>query len=149
MGKLQEKAKEQIDAMTPERREELLGKMAKKVEVWMNLPQEGKTSYMQKLSEEDRLEFIMTQILLVSKMQEQWKAQQEKMHQHAHQHGHQHGHQHAATSSGGEHSGMSLEEQKKLDAEVEAEVEAELAKESAATERKDGYVAPPTQQMMM
>merc|ERR1712039_103479 len=118
---------------------------AKKVEVWMNLPQEGKTSYMQKLSEEDRLEFIMTQILLVSKMQEQWKAQQEKMYQHAHQHGHQH----AATSSGGEHSGMSLEEQKKLDAEVEAEVEAALAKESAATERKDGYVAPPTQQMMM
>lgn len=146
MNKLQGKAKEQLEAMTPERREELLGKMAKKVEVWMNLPQEGKTSYMQKLSEEDRLQFIMTQILLVSKMQEQWKAQQEKMHQHSHEHAHQH----AAASSGGEPSGLSLEEQQKLDAEVEAEVEAELAKESAsATERKDGYVAPPTQQMMM
>ena len=71
MEKLQAKAKEEIEAMTPLERGEFLEKMKKKMEVFMKLPMEGRKSHMGKLSEEEKLRFVKAQILLVSMMRQQ------------------------------------------------------------------------------
>jgi len=76
MKELQEKAKAEIDTMSPMERGALIQKMQQKTEVFMKLPPEGRTSYMAKLREADKLEFVKTQILLVSLMQQQWQQQQ-------------------------------------------------------------------------
>lgn len=79
--KLQEKAKKEIDEMTPADRGQLITKMQKKMEVFVNLPAEGRQSYMKRLSEADRLEFVKTQILMVSLMKQQWQQQQQMVQQ--------------------------------------------------------------------
>mmetsp|Transcript_22778 Transcript_22778/g.53158 ORF Transcript_22778/g.53158 Transcript_22778/m.53158 type:complete len:352 (+) Transcript_22778:61-1116(+) len=73
---LQPAARESLDKMTPEERGELIQKMQKKVMVFMNLPPEGMKRYCESLSAEDKLEFVKGQLLLVSRMQQQWKTQQ-------------------------------------------------------------------------
>mmetsp|Transcript_2609 Transcript_2609/g.6862 ORF Transcript_2609/g.6862 Transcript_2609/m.6862 type:complete len:379 (-) Transcript_2609:145-1281(-) len=142
MEKLQEKAKAEIEAMTPKERGELVEKMQKKMQVFANLPQEAKMSHMQKLSEEEKLEFVKTQILMMSIMRQQWQAQQQA------------GGQDMAAPSQQDQMDMdapgratSAEEQRRLEEEVEREVEAEIAKSAAKAMPKD--LAPPTQQMMM
>merc|ERR1712048_855150 len=79
---LREQAKKEIEEMTPEERGELITKMQKKVEVFMNLPPEGRASYMQKLQEGDKLEFMKTQILLMSQLQQMQARQGACQHQH-------------------------------------------------------------------
>jgi len=151
MEKLQEKAKAEVEAMTPKERGELVEKMQKKMEVFAKLPPEAKASHMQKLTEEEKLEFAKTQILMMSIIRQQWQAQQQANGQnmtaptqqdqmdmdHGDGHGHGHGHGHAA----------SAEEQRRLEEEVEREVQAEMAKTAESSMPKD--LAPPSQQMMM
>jgi len=76
LQRLQEDAKAAIAVMTPQERSDLLTKMAKKVQVFMNLPPDGRQSHMKKLADEDKLEFVKAQILLVNMMREQWAGQQ-------------------------------------------------------------------------
>jgi hypothetical protein len=139
MEKLQEKAKAEIEAMTPKERGELIEKMQKKMEVFAKLPTEAKVTYMQKLSEEERLEFVKTQILMMSLMRQQWQAQQQAK-----------GQDMAAPSQQGQMDmdAPSAEEQRRLEEEVEREVQAEIA-QSAEKAMKKKDLAPPSQQMMM
>mmetsp|Transcript_112185 Transcript_112185/g.229676 ORF Transcript_112185/g.229676 Transcript_112185/m.229676 type:complete len:364 (-) Transcript_112185:45-1136(-) len=94
MEALQEKAKAEIEKMTPTERGELIQKMQKKVEVFANLPGEARMAHMNKLKDEDKLEFVKTQILLMSLMKQQWAEQQEAQQRsgHGHDHDHDHGH---------------------------------------------------------
>merc|ERR1712014_249401 len=78
MKKLAEKAKESIEKMTPEERGEHLQKMQKKVEIFMKLPDEGKKSYMQKLTEAEKIDFMKCQMLMMSLMQQQQMQQMQQ-----------------------------------------------------------------------
>jgi len=143
MEKLQEKAKAEVEALTPKERGEFLEKRQKKMEVFAKLPQEAKVSHMQKLPEEEKLEFVKTQILMMSIMRQQWQAQQQAGAQNM-----------AAPMQQDQMDQMdasgnprSAEEQRRLEEEVEREVEAEIAKSAEKAMPKD--LAPPAQQMMM
>lgn len=82
---MKEKAREEIEAMTQQQRKELLERLQKKVQVFMSLPPDGKSSYMKKLSETDRLEFMKAQMIMFNIMQSQWKSQQHGApHSHTH-----------------------------------------------------------------
>merc|ERR1719282_1489641 len=119
------------------------------IRIWVfaKLPPEAKASHMQKLTEEEKLEFAKTQILMMSIIRQQWQAQQQangqnmtaptQQDQMDMDHGDGHGHGHAA----------SAEEQRRLEEEVEREVQAEMAKTAESSMPKD--LAPPSQQMMM
>jgi len=72
-----QKAKEELSSMTPEQRKELFDRFQKKVEVYMNLPPEGKAAHMKKLGDAEKLEYAKAQILMVNMMQLQWQQQQE------------------------------------------------------------------------
>lgn len=75
MLKMQENAQKEVQKMSPKEQEELLARMRKKVEIFTKLPQEGRQSYIDKLSESDRMEFGKAQILLFETLrQEQQKA---------------------------------------------------------------------------
>uniref|UniRef100_A0A7S1RNK7 Uncharacterized protein n=1 Tax=Alexandrium catenella TaxID=2925 RepID=A0A7S1RNK7_ALECA len=81
-AELMAKAREAVEAMSPEQRKELMGRFQKKVEVYMGLPPEGKESHMKKLSDGEKLEYAKAQIIMVSAMQMQWRQQQQTAHEH-------------------------------------------------------------------
>lgn len=64
MIRLQQKAVSEVKKMSEKEQEELVGRMRKKVEVFSKLPAEGRKSYMDKQTEEDRMEFGKAQVLL-------------------------------------------------------------------------------------
>lgn len=65
------RAKEGLDTMSLEDRSRLLEKNAKKVNVFRNLPAAARERYLEKLSEEDRLELTQAEILMVTIAQSQ------------------------------------------------------------------------------
>lgn len=65
MSPVVEKAKKEIEKMTPLERGALLQKMEAKMQTIMKLPQEGREQYFKKLVEEDKLEIVKTQILML------------------------------------------------------------------------------------
>lgn len=76
MARLMERAREEIQAMTPQERGELIEKMQRKVQTLMNLPHESQKAYIQKLGEAEKLEIVKAQILMVSFMRQQMEEQQ-------------------------------------------------------------------------
>jgi len=74
---LEMRAREDLDVMTPEVRGELLQKNAKKVQIFRSLPQDGRKRYLERLTEEEKVELAKSEILLTSvmQMQQQQKAQ--------------------------------------------------------------------------
>lgn len=76
MKKHAEKAKEQLDKMSASERGELVSKMQKKIQIFSQLPADTRATHMERLSEDDQLEFVKAQILMVSVMKQQWEAQQ-------------------------------------------------------------------------
>jgi hypothetical protein len=136
LQKLQAKAKEEIEAMSPQERGKLLEKMQKKVQVFAKLPPEGRVKHMQKLPEEERLEFVKTQILLMSMMQQQFKAQNAAKAPS----------QQATMDMGGASASQTAEEKSAATApEVASRAAAQAA--SAMSTTKD--IAAPSQQEMM
>jgi len=79
---MSEKAQAELEALTPAERGEVLERIQKKLQVFMKLPDEGKKSYMQRLSDSEKLEFVKGQMLMMSQMQQeqmkQMKAAQEQ-----------------------------------------------------------------------
>lgn len=76
MKRVGQMAKASVEKMTPEERQAHLKLMEKKVKVFMNLPQQGRIQYLQKLSEPDKLEFVKAQLLLLNVMREHATAQE-------------------------------------------------------------------------
>mmetsp|Transcript_42324 Transcript_42324/g.78841 ORF Transcript_42324/g.78841 Transcript_42324/m.78841 type:complete len:341 (-) Transcript_42324:205-1227(-) len=77
MAKVVPKAREQIANMSDAERKAFMGeKTFKKMEVFQNLPPDGRMAYVKKLSEEDKLEFAKTQMLILEAMQREWQAGQ-------------------------------------------------------------------------
>merc|ERR1712083_586989 len=73
-AKLREvRAKEELDKMSPEERGQLLEKNAKKVDIFRKLPIEGRKRYLEKLSDEETLELVKSEILMVTIMQHQYQ----------------------------------------------------------------------------
>merc|ERR1711870_147162 len=68
---LREKANEEIAAMTPTERGELVKKMTKKLEVLGKLPEDARMAHLKKLAEADKLEFIKVQTLTMKMMEQQ------------------------------------------------------------------------------
>jgi len=62
------RAKEGLDAMSFEERSKLLEKNAKKVNIFRNLPDEARLRYVEKLSDDEKLELCQTEILMVTVM---------------------------------------------------------------------------------
>eukprot|EP00421_Protoceratium_reticulatum_P061805 CAMPEP_0168495060 /NCGR_PEP_ID=MMETSP0228-20121227/71545_1 /TAXON_ID=133427 /ORGANISM="Protoceratium reticulatum, Strain CCCM 535 (=CCMP 1889)" /LENGTH=295 /DNA_ID=CAMNT_0008511873 /DNA_START=36 /DNA_END=920 /DNA_ORIENTATION=+ len=88
MAEMSAEAKKGLETMTPAQRGELVQRMQKKLEVFMKLPPEGRLSHLKKLPEAERLEFLQGQILMVSIMKDQWRAQQQPQPGSQHQHEH-------------------------------------------------------------
>eukprot|EP00928_Gymnodinium_smaydae_P012962 TRINITY_DN14737_c0_g1_i1.p1 TRINITY_DN14737_c0_g1~~TRINITY_DN14737_c0_g1_i1.p1 ORF type:complete len:322 (+),score=99.63 TRINITY_DN14737_c0_g1_i1:24-968(+) len=79
LAKLYERqAQKNLDAMTFEERSALLEKNAKKVNIVRNLPPDGRKRYVDKLSEQEKIELAQTEILMATLVQarEQQLAQQ-------------------------------------------------------------------------
>jgi len=74
--RLMQMARESIEKMTPEERGQHINLMHKKVQVFMNLPPERRMSYLDKLPEPEKIEFLKGHILLMSAMRQQMEAQQ-------------------------------------------------------------------------
>jgi len=74
---LEMRAREELDVMSPEERGELLQKNGKKVQVFRSLPQDGRKRYLDRLTEEEKVELAKSEILLTSvvQMQQQQRAQ--------------------------------------------------------------------------
>lgn len=72
MKELQQRAMQEVQAMSDQEKQEVAKKMEKKFQVFMNLPEEGRMRHLMNLSEEDRLEFAKAQIVLINIMQQQW-----------------------------------------------------------------------------
>jgi len=87
MKKHGEKAKEQLDQMSPTERGELLQKMQKKIQIFAQLPADTRSTHMSRLSEDDQIEFVKAQILMVSVMKQQWEVSQRQACQHSNSHG--------------------------------------------------------------
>lgn len=73
LKKLHEEAVAALESMSLEEKQESVKKFQKKFEIFMNLPPEGRQSYIQKLANEDRLEFAKARLLIVSMMRQQWE----------------------------------------------------------------------------
>merc|ERR1740121_2733269 len=132
LDELQVKATEQIEALTPKERGELVQKMENKFKVLANLPPENRKQYVEKLSDEEKLELVKTQILMMSIVRQQMQAQQN-------------GAKMAAPTQQGQMgmdaapgaSAVSEEERRRLEEEVDQEVEAEIAKSADKGMPKD------------
>lgn len=74
-AEMQQRAREEVAAMSSEEKAEVAKKMEQKFRVFMNLPEEGRLRHMQSLSEEEKMEYAKAQIILVTIMQEQWTSQ--------------------------------------------------------------------------
>jgi len=74
---LEMRAREDLDVMTPDVRGELLQKNAKKVQIFRSLPPDGRKRYLERLTEEEKVELAKSEILLTSvmQMQQQQRAQ--------------------------------------------------------------------------
>jgi len=70
---LELQAKEELDAMSFEERNQLLEKNAKKVNIFRGLPPEGRTRYLERLKEEEKLELAKSEILMMTLLQAQQK----------------------------------------------------------------------------
>lgn len=66
MERLAEKAKKEIETMTPTERGELVQKMEKKIHTILKLPEKDREEYVKKLMEEDKVEIVKTKILMMS-----------------------------------------------------------------------------------
>mmetsp|Transcript_73883 Transcript_73883/g.131095 ORF Transcript_73883/g.131095 Transcript_73883/m.131095 type:complete len:312 (-) Transcript_73883:30-965(-) len=66
-------AKEELDNMSFEERAKLLEKNAKKVNVFRNLPPEGRQRYLERLQDREKLELAMSEILMITLLQNQQK----------------------------------------------------------------------------
>jgi len=86
LKKLEAEATAEIEQMSPVERGELVNKMQKKFEVFMNLPPDRRESYCKSLSHADKLEFAKGQILILSVMRQQWE-QGTRQCEHSSQHG--------------------------------------------------------------
>jgi len=73
MREKEAEVRKELDAMPEEKKQELLGKYQPKVEVFMKLPLQNRMEYMEKMSDDDRPDFLKAQMLLVGIMQKQWK----------------------------------------------------------------------------
>jgi len=73
MREKEAEVRKELDAMPEEKKKELLEKYQKKVEVFMKLPLPNRMEYMEKMSDDDRPDFLKAQMLLVGIMQKQWK----------------------------------------------------------------------------
>jgi len=76
LRELETKARAELESMTDDQHGELAMRMQKRVQIFMNLPADGQRSWMAKLSEEDKLEFVKGQCLILDVMKEQWQEQQ-------------------------------------------------------------------------
>jgi len=71
-AKLREvRAKEELDAMSPEERGQLLDKNVKKVDIFRKLPPDARKRHLEKLSDEEKLELTKSEILMITIMQHQ------------------------------------------------------------------------------
>ncbi|CAE7397849.1 unnamed protein product [Symbiodinium natans] len=78
MEKVIPKAKEQIGAMSEEEKNAFLGEKAmKKMEVFQQLPPDGRLAWIKRLSDEDKLEFVKIQVLFVEHLKKRMQAGQQ------------------------------------------------------------------------
>eukprot|EP00747_Dinoflagellata_sp_TGD_P186988 gnl/TRDRNA2_/TRDRNA2_44420_c0_seq1.p1 gnl/TRDRNA2_/TRDRNA2_44420_c0~~gnl/TRDRNA2_/TRDRNA2_44420_c0_seq1.p1 ORF type:complete len:309 (+),score=69.80 gnl/TRDRNA2_/TRDRNA2_44420_c0_seq1:60-986(+) len=63
---MQLQAKEELEAMSFDERNDMLEKNAKKVNVFRNLPDEARKRYLERLSEEEKMELAKSEILMMT-----------------------------------------------------------------------------------
>uniref|UniRef100_A0A7S1WFY8 Uncharacterized protein n=1 Tax=Alexandrium catenella TaxID=2925 RepID=A0A7S1WFY8_ALECA len=68
---LELQAKDELDAMSVDERAQLLERNAKKVNVFRGLPDEGRRRYLERLSDQEKVELAKSEILMVTLMQAQ------------------------------------------------------------------------------
>lgn len=78
MEKVIPKAKEEVSKMSEEEKQAFLGEKAmKKLEVFQGLPSDGRLAWVKRLSDEDKVDFLKTQMLFVENLKKQMQAGQQ------------------------------------------------------------------------
>jgi len=89
LQKLWKQANEEVGAMTPKERGELLMEKQKKVETFMQLPPEARHRHMERISDDEKVELMKVQVLAINMMRQQWQQAGQGHAPHCPNHGHQ------------------------------------------------------------
>lgn len=73
---LEAEALEALEKMTAVEKDAMLAKMQKRIEIFVNLPPDGQVSYLKKLTRDEKLQIMKTQLFMLSVMKRTWQDQQ-------------------------------------------------------------------------